>query len=70
MTTALLDSPESEQRLARWFPDHQFVENRSGPQPRSHPLESRWVPDPRGEQARICIWVPRTVQFGIGPTKR
>jgi hypothetical protein len=23
-------------------------------------LEARWVPDPRGEQALICIWVPRT----------
>ena len=23
-------------------------------------LEARWVPDPRGDQALICIWVPRT----------
>ena len=30
------------------------------PKQRSHRLECRWVPDHRGEQSRICIWVPRT----------
>ena len=84
MTTAVVDSPESEQAQPWWFPDACGVEHRrtleldsvvleatlpvglapalhedvrSEPRPRREP---RWVPDPRGQQALICVWVPGT----------
>ena len=94
MTTAVVDSPENEQRLARWFLDNVVVEHRSDPEmatvllettspvglhplhedvppkQRSRRLDGRWVPDPRGEQSRICIWVPRTGSGASAPSLR
>ena len=35
------------------------------PRQRARRLECRWVPDPRGEQCRICIWVPRGAEASI-----
>ena len=31
-------------------------------------LEARWVPDPRGQQTLICIWVPPTGAAASAPS--
>ena len=39
------------------------------PKHRSRRLECRWVPDPRGEQSCICIWVPQTGPEASAPRR-
>ena len=71
MTTAVVDSPVGEHRCAPEMdtvvletvrpvgttpPLHEGIRFK----PRRDTLVARWIPDPRGEQTRICIWVPRT----------
>ncbi len=92
MTTAVVDSPEKEQGLARWFLDTLVVEDGCapemdtvvldmalpvGPVPLLHEyvsskrrpwrLVARWVPDPHGETALVCIWVPQTGAVASAP---
>ena len=62
MTTAVVESTKNEQAPASWLLDTLpvgFAPPRREDVPTSR-LESRWVPDPRGEQGRICIWLHRT----------
>lgn len=46
---------EMELPIRPALPLHEVVRSNGGSGRR---LEARWVPDPRGEQALICIWVP------------
>ncbi len=39
------------------------------PKRRPSRLIARWVPDPRGEQGLICIWVPWTAGEASGPNR-
>ena len=38
------------------------------PRQRSSRVECLWVPDPRGEQRRVCIWVRRTGPEASAPS--
>ena len=92
MTTAVVDSPDNEQRLASWSLSTSVAERRCAremdtvvlettlPVGSAHPLHedvrpkqrpgrlaARWVPDPRAEQALICIWV-RTGGEALAPS--